>query len=63
MHPLAPRDGERIHCYAKRMLNPFRGIVNVIRYRLAEPITTGAARDDDAAQSAFYIELSPGPSD
>jgi hypothetical protein len=29
-----------IECYAQRLLNPFRGVVHVIRYRSAEAVTT-----------------------
>jgi hypothetical protein len=30
----------QIECYAQRLLNPFRGVVHVIRYRSAEAVTT-----------------------
>ena len=30
----------RIECYAQRLLNPFRGVVHVIRYASAEAVTT-----------------------
>lgn len=29
-----------IECYSQRLLNPFRGVMNVIRYRSAEAVTT-----------------------
>ncbi len=29
-----------IHCYSQRLLNPFRGVVNIIRYRSAEAVTS-----------------------
>ena len=30
----------QIECYAQRLLNPFRGVVHVIRYESAEAVTT-----------------------
>jgi hypothetical protein len=32
--------GSAIHCYSQRLLNPFRGSVNIIRYRSAEAVTS-----------------------
>ena len=32
--------GSAIQCYSQRLLNPFRGVVNVIRYRSAEAVTS-----------------------
>jgi len=29
-----------IQCYAQRLLNPFRGVVNIIRYKSAEAVTS-----------------------
>ncbi len=36
----------QIQCYAQRLLNPFRGIVNVIKYEAAEAVTTDGVRWD-----------------
>lgn len=33
-------------CYAERLLNPFRGIINTIRYRSAEAVTADGVRWD-----------------
>ncbi len=35
-----------ILCYGQRMLNPFRGIINVIKYKAAEAVTTDGVRWD-----------------
>lgn len=35
-----------IQCYGQRMLNPFRGIINVIKYKAAEAVTTDGIRWD-----------------
>jgi hypothetical protein len=32
-------DSETIYCYAQRLLNPFRGVINVVRYQSAEAVT------------------------
>ena len=29
-----------IRCYSQRLLNPFRGVVNIIRYKSAEAVTS-----------------------
>jgi len=29
-----------VHCYSQRLLNPFRGVVNIIRYKSAEAVTS-----------------------
>ena len=32
-------DSETIYCYAQRLLNPFRGVINTVRYQSAEAVT------------------------
>jgi hypothetical protein len=32
--------GSAIQCYSQRLLNPFRGVVNIIRYKSAEAVTS-----------------------
>jgi hypothetical protein len=29
-----------VECYAQRLLNPYRGVVHVLRYQSAEAVTT-----------------------
>ena len=36
----------QIECYAQRLLNPFRGVVHVIRYQSAEAVTTDGVEWD-----------------
>jgi len=38
MRSLSP-DSETIYCYAQRLLNPFRGVINTVRYQSAEAVT------------------------
>ena len=38
--------GSAIQCYSQRLLNPFRGVVNVIRYKSAEAVTTDGVHWD-----------------
>lgn len=48
----------QIECYAQRLLNPFRGVVHVIRYRSAEAVTTdGIAWDIYVANDALLDDL------
>jgi len=35
-----------IQCYSQRLLNPFRGVVNIIRYRSAEAVTSDGVHWD-----------------
>lgn len=44
----APADipGSTIQCYSQRLLNPFRGVVNIIRYKSAEAVTSDGVRWD-----------------
>ena len=35
-----------VQCYSQRLLNPFRGIVNIIRYRSAEAVTSDGVHWD-----------------
>lgn len=47
-----------IQCYAQRLLNPFRGVVNVIKYRSAEAVTLdGAHWDIYVANEALSVGL------
>jgi len=32
-------DNEIVLCYAQRLLNPFRGVTNIVRYQSAEAVT------------------------
>jgi len=32
--------GSAVNCYSQRLLNPFRGVVNIIRYKSAEAVTS-----------------------
>jgi len=34
------------YCYSQRLLNPYRGIINCIRYRSAEAVTADGVRWD-----------------
>jgi hypothetical protein len=36
---MMPAEDDRLLTYAQRLLNPFRGVVNVIKYRAAEAVT------------------------
>mgnify|MGYP000244586237 CR=1 FL=1 len=36
----------QIECYAQRLLNPFRGVMHIIRYRSAEAVTTDGVEWD-----------------
>jgi len=40
-------------CYAQRLLNPFRGIINTIRYRPAEAVTADGERRDIYVSGEF----------
>ena len=47
-----------IECYAQRLLNPFRGVVHVIRYQSAEAVTTdGIEWDIYVANDALLDDL------
>lgn len=47
-----------IECYAQRLLNPFRGVMHVIRYRSAEAVTTdGVVWDLYVANDALVEDL------
>ncbi len=35
-----------VHCYSQRLLNPFRGVVNIIRYQSAEAVTSDGVNWD-----------------
>lgn len=48
----------QIECYAQRLLNPFRGVVHVIRYQSAEAVTTdGIEWDIYVANDALLDDL------
>lgn len=40
MHESADMLSSTILCSSQRLLNPFRGVVNIIRYRSAEAVTS-----------------------
>ena len=40
MRPACNIRDSAIRCYSQRLLNPFRGVVNIIRYKSAEAVTT-----------------------
>ena len=40
MQESADNRDSAIRCYAQRLLNPFRGVVNIIRYKSAEAVTS-----------------------
>ncbi len=47
-----------IECYAQRLLNPFRGVVHIIRFRSAEAVTTdGVEWDIYVANDALLDDL------
>lgn len=48
----------QIECYAQRLLNPFRGVVHVVRYASAEAVTTdGVEWDIYVANDALLDDL------
>ncbi|MDQ1315046.1 MAG: hypothetical protein QG662_1155 [Pseudomonadota bacterium] len=50
----------QIECYAQRLLNPFRGVVHVIRFQSAEAVTTdGIEWDIYVANDALLDDLGP----
>lgn len=50
-----------IACYSQRLLNPFRGVVNVIKYESAEAVTTdGVHWDIYVSNEALLRDLPPG---
>ena len=49
------------YCNSQRLLNPYRGIVNCIRYRSAEAVTAdGVHRDIYASNESLLDEASHG---
>lgn len=46
----------QIECYAQRLLNPFRGVVHVIRYQSAEAVTTDGIEWDIYVSNDALIE-------
>ncbi|WP_455205734.1 hypothetical protein, partial [Kaarinaea lacus] len=47
-----------IKCYSQRLLNPFRGVINVIRYQAAEAVTTdGIQWDIYVSNDELLIDL------
>lgn len=50
-----------IACYSQRLLNPFRGVVNIIKYESAEAVTTdGLNWDIYVSNEALLRDLPPG---
>ncbi len=45
-----------IRCYSQRLLNPFRGAVNVIRYKSAEAVTSDGIQWDIYVSNAALLE-------
>ncbi|WP_310447280.1 hypothetical protein [Thiobacillus sp.] len=46
----------QIECYAQRLLNPFRGVVHVIRYQSAEAVTTDGIEWDIYVSNDALVE-------
>ena len=46
MKPPRTRDRQRFHRYAGRLLNPFRGVIKVLRYHHAGAATTDGLHRD-----------------
>ena len=52
-----------LECYAQRLLNPFRGVMNIIAYQGAEAVTTDGVhwdiyvRDTELVQDLANIGL------
>ena len=46
----------QIECYAQRLLNPFRGVVHVIRYQSAEAVTTDGIEWDIYVSNDALLE-------
>jgi hypothetical protein len=46
-------------CYSQRLLNPFRGVVNCIRYRSAEAVTADGVRWDIYVSNEALLEDMP----
>jgi hypothetical protein len=46
----------QIECYAQRLLNPFRGVVHVIRYQSAEAVTTDGVEWDIYVSNDALLE-------
>lgn len=54
--------GAVVECYAQRLLNPYRGVVQVIRYAAAEAVSTdGLHWDIYVSNSALLDGLEAGP--
>jgi len=45
-----------IHCYAQRLLNPFRGIMNVIEYQAAEAVSTDGVHWDIYVRNSELVK-------
>lgn len=46
----------QIECYAQRLLNPFRGVVHIIRYQSAEAVTTDGVEWDIYVSNDALLE-------
>jgi hypothetical protein len=44
--PNANMSATEVQCYSQRLLNPFRGVVNIIRYQYAEAVTSDGLQWD-----------------
>lgn len=47
-------------CYAQRLLNPFRGVINTIRYRSAEAVTADGVHWDLYVSNEALLKSLPG---
>jgi hypothetical protein len=56
------RDLMSIKCYAQRLLNPFRGVMNIIEYLGAEAITTDGVHWDIYVRNSELVEELPNSS-
>jgi hypothetical protein len=45
-----------IRCYAQRLLNPFRGVMNVIEYQAAEAVTLDGVQWDIYVRNAELVK-------
>ena len=53
----------KFECYAERLLNPFRGITNTIRYQSAEAVTADGVRWDIYVSNEALQGNLPAPDD
>lgn len=56
MHESADMLSSTILCYSQRQLNPFRGVVNIVRYRSAEAVTSDGIHWDIYVSNDSLLE-------